>query len=721
MDVDEAFLAGERRGVYTSYQPTLSDWAPYVAPTSSLPAAAIFTHHQFQKALNWEENQAWRQWSYQKLQQSQPTRFGLVTPNLPSQSLPVVGVDRLNTPALTACSTASTPQSVYAFPIGDSPAYSLQPPSLHLHDYDLAAEATPSVQSLSTSPTDSYLGGYSPTGSDNSWHLVGYQSFQPQETCSISVHNPSETLHHHPITTHFDMSCQEDHAIFPAVDYPQYSCQLDAMSSTIPIDFVDQSSYGPIYTGPRNSYAPIPPVDSSDSNSSSSSSGSSVSVSPPSTPIVSLRSRKRKPNIIKHDKIIKEEKATTRKFCGPLQAKKDGEDRKIGRRRGPLRPDQRKQASAVRKAGACLRCKYLKKTCDIGTPCDGCQAHHARLWNVPCTRMNIRDLGFFMYEWKDDYCRQSIFTEDNIIGTSGTPRSIYIGHGFGIALPVTVCEVQVRNEASLEIQWEETHLAQPISFTKQTANFSLVQDAEVNVNMLHDYLDRQVEGQWLNFVVNHFESTPFLTPMLLTAHKFWRETRSPVIFKALKMLLAYNLTLHITFVEGSDLGDFQGKIDDTASKYCGQVVAPVLVNFQVKEALSKIWRELHKEILEELSSLISGFYHRKQKLKNWAMIFMVSYLLLTLWEQIQFDAIHRCKDMNDAQKFCEAQNGIPVGVVVGMFATMSQKMPAFRDWDPSEHQHLLASNPAAINAMSEVKQHILNNGKFRRLHTKLEC
>jgi hypothetical protein len=415
------------------------------------------------------------------------------------------------------------------------------------------------------------------------------------------------------------------------------------------------------------------------------------------------RNRKRQ---VKH---IKQEKTASKKFCGPIQAKKDGEDRKIGRRRGPLRPEQRKQASAVRKTGACLRCKYLKKTCSVGTPCDGCQAHHARLWNVPCTRMDIKDLGFFMYEWKDDHCRRITFTEDNIIGTSGAPRSIYIGHGFGIALPVAVCEVQVRNEACLELQWEESHLEQPVAFAARTANFSLAEDAEVNVNMLHDYLDRQVEGQWLNFVANHFEGIPFLTPMLITAHKYWHETRLPVIHKALKMILAYNLTLHITFVEGSDLGDFEGKIVDPASKYFGQVVAPVLVNFQIKEALSKIWRELHKEVLEELSTLISGFYGR-EKLKNWPMIFMVSYLVLTLWEQIQFDAFHRCKDMDDAQKFCEAQNGIPVGVVVGLFAVMSQKLPAFREWNPTEHQQILAGNPAAVNAMSEVKQHILNNG-----------
>ncbi|KAI5295053.1 hypothetical protein KEM56_005724, partial [Ascosphaera pollenicola] len=38
--------------------------------------------------------------------------------------------------------------------------------------------------------------------------------------------------------------------------------------------------------------------------------------------------------------------------------------KRIGKRTGPLKPDQRKQASEIRKLRACLRCKFLKKTCD---------------------------------------------------------------------------------------------------------------------------------------------------------------------------------------------------------------------------------------------------------------------------------------------------------------------------------------------------------------------
>ena len=71
-------------------------------------------------------------------------------------------------------------------------------------------------------------------------------------------------------------------------------------------------------------------------------------------------------------------------------------EKRVGRRKGPLRPEQRKQASEIRKLRACLRCKFLKKTCDKGEPCAGCRPSHARLWQVPCTRIDIKEIGYFL-------------------------------------------------------------------------------------------------------------------------------------------------------------------------------------------------------------------------------------------------------------------------------------------------------------------------------------
>ena len=46
----------------------------------------------------------------------------------------------------------------------------------------------------------------------------------------------------------------------------------------------------------------------------------------------------------------------------PQTIKGETTEKRVGRRKGPLRPDQRKQASEIRKLGACIRCRFLKKT-----------------------------------------------------------------------------------------------------------------------------------------------------------------------------------------------------------------------------------------------------------------------------------------------------------------------------------------------------------------------
>lgn len=54
----------------------------------------------------------------------------------------------------------------------------------------------------------------------------------------------------------------------------------------------------------------------------------------------------------------------------------------------------------------------------------------------------------------------------------------------------------------------------------------------------------------------------------------------------------------------------------------------------------------------------------------------------------------------------------PVGVIVGLFQAISQKLPAFTDWETQKHHHLLNSNPDVCSTMSEVRQHVTQYGMF---------
>ena len=60
--------------------------------------------------------------------------------------------------------------------------------------------------------------------------------------------------------------------------------------------------------------------------------------------------------------------------------------------RGRFTDSRRKEVQEVRKRGACIRCRMLKKPCSGDSPCSTCQnVESARLWKQPCIRTRIAE------------------------------------------------------------------------------------------------------------------------------------------------------------------------------------------------------------------------------------------------------------------------------------------------------------------------------------------
>lgn len=428
--------------------------------------------------------------------------------------------------------------------------------------------------------------------------------------------------------------------------------------------------------------------------------------SPTSSAVISPPARRRKSPVG-----AKPAKSIVKKTPVHTTKKDATGERRVGRRRGPLGRDQREQVHEIRKLRACLRCKFLKKTCDKGDTCSGCQPSHARRWQVPCTRIDIKDIAYFMKDWKADYERHIGlgFSISNIKGFSPEERMIYVTHGYGHYLPLMAREVFIRDEKCFSVDWFET--LNGLHFEINTAKLSVGMEG-ISRGILSDYLDRHIDGGFEQFVDEYFEGTYFVTELLKTAYRFYCRENLPVIRKALKLVLAYNLTLHVTMVQGlSEEENPLGKVENQQSKFCGKTVAPVMINFQVKCALADMWRELQKDVLKELSSLYQSVYGG-DKLKYLPTIFMLVAILLVVWELIQFDCNYRVPDLSAVNKFCSEMEGTPVGVIVGLFLAISQKLPAFTEWDSRKHHQLLNSNTAVCDAMTEIRAHVTKYGKL---------
>lgn len=330
--------------------------------------------------------------------------------------------------------------------------------------------------------------------------------------------------------------------------------------------------------------------------------------------------------------------------------------------------------------------------------------------------MDIKDIGYFMKDWKADYERHISlgFSVGNIKGFSTMERTLYITHGYGHYLPINAREVFVRDDKCFGIDWVEGIHETNREFEINTAKLSAGMEG-VSTTLLSEYLDRHLDAGFESFVDDYFEGTKFITEILKTAYRYYQKEKTPSVRKALKLVLAYNLTLHVTMVEGlSEEEQFVGKIEDDRSKFNGKTVAPVMINFQVKCALADMWRELQKDILEELSSLYSSVYSG-EKLKNWPTIFMLAAILLAIWEEMQFDCHYRVPDEMAVNKFCEDMETTPVGVIVGLFQAISTKLPGLQEWDTRKHHHLLGSNPAVCDALTEVRGHVNKHGMSTHL------
>jgi hypothetical protein len=402
-------------------------------------------------------------------------------------------------------------------------------------------------------------------------------------------------------------------------------------------------------------------------------------------------------------------------------AAKEKPAKKLGRRHGPLRPDQRQQAHEIRKLRACLRCKFLKKVCNKGDPCNGCQPAHARLWQVPCTRMSISEIGFFYKNWTADFerhvtCDMSI---TNIKGFGPTERILYISHGYNYNMPLPVREVYVVDEKSFGVDWKETFTESPIEFELMTARLSARHDG-ISRPVLSQYLDLHVDGGFERFIDEYYAGTKFTTELLKTIYRNYHRTKSPIIRKGLKLVIAYALTLHITLIEPvcDEDAAIEGKIEDQDSRWYGKIAAPVMINFQIKKAMADMWRDLMKEVLEDLSELLTSVY-TGQKLKHWPTIFMLSSLVLAVWEMMQFDSHYRIPDKAYVNKFCNEMENIPMGVVVGLFGAISTKVPSFLEWDTRKHSHVLNNDQPACDTMTEVRAHIQKHGMSHYFSSQL--
>jgi hypothetical protein len=112
--------------------------------------------------------------------------------------------------------------------------------------------------------------------------------------------------------------------------------------------------------------------------------------------------------------------------------------RNATRARGKFTDIRRKEVSEIRKRGACLRCRMLKKPCSEGTPCSTCaNVESARLWKGQCIRTRLAD-ELSLYNTHLFHARADLENPLLLQGTIGQASTSYLeveARTSGVAVP----------------------------------------------------------------------------------------------------------------------------------------------------------------------------------------------------------------------------------------------------------------------------------------------
>jgi hypothetical protein len=244
---------------------------------------------------------------------------------------------------------------------------------------DLTSYGAPHHIPESSSPTDTYLEVRSLTSasSDNGWATVenrrSLDATFPEQGIFI---NPTHTLHDRSLSESSYSDFEPNRASWgsfvdiahpinsPGSDSNLESIYNPSMDRRVSLDHTSQGSISPTAVSPVAIVRPTP-VSVKKSSSPTRSPASHSSVSSSASPPSKKQSRK-SPIAAKTSETKVRKQSQT--------GKAEHTEKRIGKRKGPLKPDQRKQASEIRKLRACLRCKFLKKTVSEDCP----------RWSVTC-------------------------------------------------------------------------------------------------------------------------------------------------------------------------------------------------------------------------------------------------------------------------------------------------------------------------------------------------
>ncbi|KAF2029406.1 hypothetical protein EK21DRAFT_101182 [Setomelanomma holmii] len=203
--------------------------------------------------------------------------------------------------------------------------------------------------------------------------------------------------------------------------------------------------------------------------------------------------------------------------------------------RGRFSDSRRKEVQEVRKRGACIRCRMLKKPCSGENPCNTCQnVESARLWKQPCIRTRVAD-EFQLYTagLHAMLAHHAVFQAKGQIRLNQTPGRIETSHypqsgHFATFTPLKCQQTQAAQNADID----------PAIFAPVTASDLELIDTDDDIS---GKLDLYIKKMGPSFFDT--ENSAFMKTTVQSAMSITTSNQDQLLSKAMEL---WNLTRILT-------------------------------------------------------------------------------------------------------------------------------------------------------------------------------
>lgn len=266
--------------------------------------------------------------------------------------------------------------------------------------------------------------------------------------------------------------------------------------------------------------------------------------------------------------------------------------------RGRFSSERRQEVQQIRKLGACIRCRMLKKSCTGETPCTTCRGVESpRMWKQPCIRTKlINEFSLFAVGLNQVLTYHDVSKTRTHATFEPFDGRIEAYHFQG---PMMITFKGVKSEFS---PFDQTKTSEEVLYLINT-------DQEDMILKIEQYL-RETCLEFVKMEKNHIVKTT-----ISTAQDLAKESENSVLFKSLEMWAA---TCILTSIELQwkliiNLGLFPEKVNtlllqtptqfDEKQRLIDPLISPAcysLLTSQLRSSIEKRAQVLSKTLMNDL-------------------------------------------------------------------------------------------------------------------------